>query len=420
MTKSDWEKWKLDEFIEFNPKIQLKKGTKTKKVDMDKLTPFTRKITGYIEADFTSGSKFTNGDTLLARITPCLENGKTAYVDMLDDGEVAFGSTEFIVLRAVEGISAPLFIYYLAVSSDFREIAIASMTGTSGRQRVDVKALEQLEINLPPLEEQKRIAGILGSLDDKIELLQKQNKTLEDMAKAIFKSWFVDFDVVHAKQKGLPKADIMREYHLTDELYDLFPSDFENSSLGPIPLGWQVKTLSNIATLTMGQSPAGTTYNESGEGLPFYQGRTDFEFRFPKKRVYCSAPTRIAEKGDVLISVRAPVGDLNMANERCCIGRGVASIRPNTPNNSFLYYAMLNIQKKFDVFNTEGTVFGSINRKDLSSLAILTPSEDVLREFNAIVTSFDLKIEENLKQIQTLTELRDTLLPPLISGKIRV
>ena len=420
MTKSDWEKWKLDEFIEFNPKIQLKKGTKTKKVDMDKLTPFTRKITGYIEADFTSGSKFTNGDTLLARITPCLENGKTAYVDMLDDGEVAFGSTEFIVLRAVEGISAPLFIYYLAVSSDFREIAIASMTGTSGRQRVDVIALEQLEINLPPLEEQKRIAGILGSLDDKIELLQKQNKTLEDMAKAIFKSWFVDFDVVHAKQKGLPKADIMREYHLTDELYDLFPSDFENSSLGPIPLGWQVKTLSNIATLTMGQSPAGTTYNESGEGLPFYQGRTDFEFRFPKKRVYCSAPTRIAEKGDVLISVRAPVGDLNMANERCCIGRGVASIRPNTPNNSFLYYAMLNIHKKFDVFNTEGTVFGSINRKDLSSLAILTPSEDVLREFNAIVTSFDLKIEENLKQIQTLTELRDTLLPPLISGKIRV
>ena len=212
----------------------------------------------------------------------------------------------------------------------------------------------------------------------------------------------------------------MREYHLTNELYDLFPSDFENSSLGPTPTGWQVKPLSNIATLTMGQSPAGTTYNESGEGLPFYQGRTDFEFRFPKKRVYCSAPTRIAEKGDVLISVRAPVGDLNMANERCCIGRGVASIRPNTPNNSFLYYAMLNIQKKFDVFNTEGTVFGSINRKDLSSLAILTPSEDVRREFDAIVTSFDLKIEENLKQIQTLTELRDTLLPSLISGKIRV
>ena len=355
-------------------------------------------------------------DILFSEIRPA--NGRFALVDF--DAHDFVVSTKLMVLRAHPIIDLK-FLYLLLTNkytlAEFQHIA-ESRSGTFPQITFD--AISYFPIDLPPLDEQKRIAQILGSLDDKIELLQKQNKTLEDMAKAIFKSWFVDFDVVHAKQKGLPKADIMREYHLTDELYDLFPSDFENSSLGPIPSGWHVKTLSNIATLTMGQSPAGTTYNDSGEGLPFYQGRTDFEFRFPKKRVYCSAPTRIAEKGDVLISVRAPVGDLNMANERCCIGRGVASIRPNTPNNSFLYYAMLNIQKKFDVFNTEGTVFGSINRKDLSSLAILTPSEDVLREFNAIVTSFDLKIEENLKQIQTLTELRDTLLPPLISGKIRV
>lgn len=543
-------------------------------------------------------SVYQKGDILLSNIRPYFKKIWHATVD-------GTASNDVIVFHANGGVNSRYLYYILADDNFFAYV----MTGAKGTKmpRGDRKQILQYPVNLPPVEEQKRIAQILGALDDKIELLQKQNKTLEDMAKAIFKSWFVDFDVVHAKaaltkssnlspsvicppcgesaptgQKGvkneentfcnnypptppnggtspargadngpshqlytkhvknlvrgmrqnltpqevklwqhlrkeqlgvkfrrqfpidskyiadfaclekklvleldgsqhaenpsdkertlyledngftvlrfwnseidhnlmgclekirqflhqppLPacgvlspqggqiknKADIMREYHLTDELYDLFPSDFENSSLGPIPLGWQVKTLSNIATLTMGQSPAGTTYNESGEGLPFYQGRTDFEFRFPKKRVYCSAPTRIAEKGDVLISVRAPVGDLNMANERCCIGRGVASIRPNTPNNSFLYYAMLNIQKKFDVFNTEGTVFGSINRKDLSSLAILTPSEDVLREFNAIVTSFDLKIEENLKQIQTLTELRDTLLPRLISGKIRV
>lgn len=264
------------------------------------------------------------------------------------------------------------------------------------------------------------ISQILGSLDDKIELLQKQNKTLEDMAKALFKSWFVDFDVVRAKQKGLPKADIMREYHLTEELYDLFPSSFADSPLGPIPSGWEVKPLSKIAVLTMGQSPAGTTYNETGEGLPFYQGRTDFGFRFPKKRIYCSAPTRIAQKGDILISVRAPVGDLNMANETCCIGRGVASIRSNISKDSFLYYATLSAQTQFDVFNTEGTVFGSINRKDLSSFSILTPIEQLVKEFNNIIGNFDLKIEENLKQIQTLTELRDTLLPRLISGKIKV
>ena len=309
----------------------------------------------------------------------------------------------------------PRFLYYLLKTMNLQSYAAGSAVPTLNRNHI-----HPLDISLPPLEEQKRIAEILGSLDDKIELLQKQNKTLEDMAKALFKSWFVDFDVVRAKQKGLPKADIMREYHLTDDLYDLFPSSFADSPLGPIPSGWEVKPLSKIAVLTMGQSPAGTTYNETGEGLPFYQGRTDFGFRFPKKRIYCSAPTRIAQKGDILISVRAPVGDLNMANETCCIGRGVASIRSNISKDSFLYYAMLSAQTQFDVFNTEGTVFGSINRKDLSSFSILTPIEQLVKEFNNIIGNFDLKIEENLKQIQTLTELRDTLLPRLISGKIRV
>lgn len=309
------------------------------------------------------------------------------------------------------------FLYYLLknIVHDLQAKGHGSVFNTITRDTFDT-----IEIDLPPLDEQKRIADILGAFDDKIELLQKQNKTLEDMAKALFKSWFVDFDVVRAKQKGRPKADIMREYHLTDELYDLFPSSFADSPLGPIPSGWEVKPLSKIAVLTMGQSPAGTTYNETGEGLPFYQGRTDFGFRFPKKRIYCSAPTRIAEKGDILISVRAPVGDLNMANETCCIGRGVASIRSNISKDSFLYYAMLSAQTQFDVFNTEGTVFGSINRKDLSSFSILTPIEQLVKEFNNIIGNFDLKIEENLKQIQTLTELRDTLLPRLISGKIRV
>ena len=309
----------------------------------------------------------------------------------------------------------PRFLYYLLKTMNLQSYAAGSAVPTLNRNHI-----HPLDISLPPLDEQKRIAEILGSLDDKIELLQKQNKTLEDMAKALFKSWFVDFDVVRAKQKGLPKADIMREYHLTEELYDLFPSSFADSPLGPIPSGWEVKPLSKIAVLTMGQSPAGTTYNETGEGLPFYQGRTDFGFRFPKKRIYCFAPTRIAEKGDILISVRAPVGDLNMANETCCIGRGVASIRSNISKDSFLYYAMLSAQTQFDVFNTEGTVFGSINRKDLSSFSILTPIEQLVKEFNNIIGNFDLKIEENLKQIQTLTELRDTLLPRLISGKIRV
>lgn len=356
-------------------------------------------------------SIYHKGDVLVSNIRPYFKKIWHATVD-------GAASNDVIVFHANEGVNSRYLYYTLADDNFFAYV----MTGAKGTKmpRGDRKQILQYPVNLPSLEEQKRIAEILGSLDDKIELLQKQNKTLEDMAKALFKSWFVDFDVVRAKQKGLPKADIMREYHLTEELYDLFPSSFADSPLGPIPSGWEVKPLSKIAILIMGQSPAGTTYNETGEGIPFYQGRTDFGFRFPKKRIYCSAPTRIAEKGDILISVRAPVGDINMANETCCIGRGVASIRSNISKDSFLYYAMLSAQTQFDVFNTEGTVFGSINRKDLSSFSILTPIEQLVKEFNNIIGNFDLKIEENLKQIQTLTELRDTLLPRLISGKIRV
>lgn len=159
---------------------------------MEKLIPFNRKIQGYEDAVFSGGTKFKNGDTLVARITPCLENGKTAYVDFLNDEEVAFGSTEFIVLRAKEGISDSRFIFYFAISDEFRDTAIQLMSGTSGRQRVDTEALKRKVFTLPPLPEQKAIAEVLSSLDDKIDLLTKQNKTLEDLAQAYFRKWFIE------------------------------------------------------------------------------------------------------------------------------------------------------------------------------------------------------------------------------------
>lgn len=398
---------RVEKFIQFNPKIQLKKGTKAKKVDMDKLVPFTRKITGYIEADFTGGSKFINGDTLLARITPCLENGKTAYVNVLEDKEVGFGSTEFIVLRAIEGISIPLFIYYLAVSPDFREIAIASMSGTSGRQRVDVKALEQLEINLPPLEEQKRIAEVLGAFDDKIELLQKQNKTLEDMAKALFKSWFVDFDVVRAKQKGLPKADIMREYHLTDELYDLFPSNFADSPLGPIPSGWEVKPLGAFFPIRTGKKDANVASKEGA--YPFFSCAQNVLWT----NEYSFDETALLLAGN---------GDFNLKWYR---GKFEAYQRtyvliPNEKQDlPFLYYAMQFFLDKITL-GSRGSVIKFITKGMIANYKLVIPEMHLWKSTGLLLGQWLDKIEMNNKEIQTLTELRDTLLPRLISGKIRV
>ena len=173
---SEWKNVRAADFIDFNPRLSIKKGVLATKVSMDKLQPFTKKIPSTERAEFAGGSKFCNGDTIMARITPCLENGKTAFVDILADGEVAFGSTEFIVMRAREGVSDPQFVYYLATSSAFRSVAIKSMVGSSGRQRVQQGVLDELELSVPPLDEQREIGAFLAAIDQKIAI----NNTIND------------------------------------------------------------------------------------------------------------------------------------------------------------------------------------------------------------------------------------------------
>ena len=175
---SEWRTIRAADFIDFNPRLSLKKGDIATKVAMDKLKPFTKKIPETEKAEFNGGAKFCNGDTVMARITPCLENGKTAYVDMLDDGEIGFGSTEFIVMRAKTGISDPQFVYYTAISPVFRNVAIKSMVGSSGRQRVQQSVLEELELSVPDLEEQRRVGAFLARIDEKIALNDRINDNL--------------------------------------------------------------------------------------------------------------------------------------------------------------------------------------------------------------------------------------------------
>lgn len=175
---SEWSTIRAADFIDFNPRLSLKKGAIATKVAMDKLKPFSKKIPETEKAEFNGGVKFCNGDTVMARITPCLENGKTAYVDMLDDGEIGFGSTEFIVMRAKAGISDPQFVYYTAINPTFRNVAIKSMVGSSGRQRVQQSVLEELELSVPDLDEQRRIGSFLARLDEKIALNNRINDNL--------------------------------------------------------------------------------------------------------------------------------------------------------------------------------------------------------------------------------------------------
>jgi type I restriction enzyme S subunit len=172
--------------------------------------------------------------------------------------------------------------------------------------------------------------------------------------------------------------------------------------------------------LTMGQSPPGETYNEGGEGQPFYQGRADFGSRFPTRRVYCTAPTRLAKAGDTLISVRAPVGDINMATEDCAIGRGVAAARHKSGSRSYSYQFMLGLEEVFGRFEAEGTVFGSIGKKDFRAIACARPPRAVIAEFEAMLAPIDSRIDATERDSRTLVGLRDTLLPKLISGELRV
>ena len=273
--------------------------------------------------------------------------------------------------------------------------------------------LENLSVPWPDANERCAIAHILGSLDDKIELNRRMNETLEAMARAIFKSWFVDFDPVRARAEG-------RDTGLPGEIVELFPDSFEDSELDAVPEGWKQSIIRDEFNLTMGQSPPGSTYNETGEGLPFFQGRRDFGFRYPKNRVYCTAPKRIAKHGDAFVSVRAPVGAINMAADRCCIGRGVAGIRHKSGSRSYTYYAMHTLRNHFNRFEAEGTVFGAINKKQFEIIMWIAPPISVIGRFEQIAFPFDERIESNEQESAILAAIRDTLLPKLLSGELHV
>ena len=192
--KSEWQTVRAADFMDFNPRLSIKKGTVATKISMDKLRPFTKAVPSVEQAEFSGGTKFANGDTIMARITPCLENGKTAFVDCLRENEIAFGSTEFIVLRAKPGVSDPQFVYYLATSPEFRNVAIKSMVGSSGRQRVQQPVLENLELTVPKLPEQEKIGHFLAELDDKIALNERVNDNLYDLVNTLYTKLFKDTD----------------------------------------------------------------------------------------------------------------------------------------------------------------------------------------------------------------------------------
>ncbi len=280
-------------------------------------------------------------------------------------------------IRARTGVDQD-FLYYLLKKSvnDLRRQSHGGVFNTITRSTFDV-----VSVNIPSIVTQKKIADILSSLDEKIELNHRMNKTLEQLGQALFRHYFVD---------------------------------------NPEAKNWDEGTLGDIMNITMGQSPPGKSYNNNGDGVVFYQGRADFGLRYPNIRLFTTDPKRFAKVGDVLLTVRAPVGDVNQASERCCIGRGLAAISSRTGAVSFCYYYCHQLKADFLEYNSEGTVFGSINSKQLKALKLKIPPIGLVEKFENEVAVIDKTIMLNSYQVKTLVVLRDSLLPKLISGGIEV
>ena len=400
----EWKEVTLGDFMQCNPKRTIKKGQKARKITMDLLIPHSKTIRNWNYEPYSGGAKFQNGDTIMARITPCLENGKHAFVSILNKGEIAYGSTEYFVFCGKEDVSDNDFVYYLTKTPLFRDTAIKSMVGSSGRQRAQMDVLENLKMLVPKdISDQRRIASILSSLDRKIELNNKINTDLEEMAQAIFKNWFVDFE---------PFKD----------------GKFVDSELGMIPEGWKVGCLGDMGTIVCGKTPSKANSNYYGGDIPFIKIPDMHGNVFVE-----SSEDRLTEQGSLsqikklippyslMVSCIATVGLVSINTKPSHTNQQINTIIPHNKSALFyLYQYIKNNEELLKNMGRGGTTTLNVNTKSFSNIRLLIPSEIALEQFHRVVEGLFKKIELNLHESRTLSLLRDTLLPRLMSGDLEV
>lgn len=336
----------------------------------------------FLQGNRTFGFKYPTFDTYTTVMTKFAKAGDVIMSVRAPVGELNITPVDMCLGRGVCSLRMKngnqSFLFYMMKYYVSHLIKKENGTVFGSVNRDDINGLE---VDIPDdIEEQKKIARFLEMIDDKIELNNEINKNLEQQAQAIYQQMFID-----------------------------------NASSE-----WKKGTLSDIANITMGQSPSGSSYNEHGNGIIFFQGRAEFGFRFPTVRLYTTEPKRMACANDTLMSVRAPVGDLNVAHTDCCIGRGLAAIHSKNNHQSFVLYTMFSLKKQLGVFNGEGTVFGSINRNSLNEMPLVIPSNEKLEEFEVLVAPMDATIRNNYDEIFRLEQLRDTLLPKIMTGELDV
>lgn len=407
-----WDEYMLSDVIYVNPQRKLEKNRLAKYVPMEVLLPFKKYIESYYTKIFNGGIKFKNKDIIMAKITPCLENGKVAYINFLGNDEVAFGSTEYIVFCEKENLTDSEYIYYLIISPEFRRITINSMTGTSGRQRVQTDILKKMKILLPSLTEQKQIGKILSSVDEKIELNNKINNTLEQISQLLFKHWFVDFEFPN--EQGKP--------------YKSTGGEFVDSKLGKIPKGWKICKLLDCGEIICGKTPPKSNKNYFGGNIPFIKIPDMHNNVFILKTV-----DSLTEKGkkfqenktisakSIIVSCIATVGLVSITSSESQTNQQINSLIPlYEPSLYYLYFKLKTLKDYFNTLGGSGSTTLNVNTKIFSNVKVIMPTNIILEKFNKVVSTIFNSILLNSRENLNLSQIRDTLLPKLITGKIRV
>lgn len=411
---SKWRKKQLQEIAFLKPTETLKKGDIAPNIPMANIKEFQRDVVKIDYGEFRGGTKFRNGDTLLAKITPCLENGKTAFVNCLQEDEIGFGSTEFIVLRAKENIDER-FLYYLSISPEFRKQAISLMEGTSGRKRVNENALKISDFLIPDFEEQKKIANILSAIDDKISLNNQINQELEAMAKTLYDYWFVQFDF--PDQNGKPYKSSGGKMVYNPELKR------------EIPEGWGVEDLKDFESkIITGKTPSRANSDNFGGEIPFItigdiRGNT-FIYRTSESLTDLGAnvqQNKYLPEGSLCVSCIATVGEIGFTTEWSHTNQQINSIVfEDETNRYYLYFALKNYFENANASAKTGNTFANMNKEDFSGIRIILPSKEIKNNFHEISEPYFAQIKCLQRQNQELIQFRDWLLPMLMNGQVKV
>ena len=448
---------RITDIVDFNPPRKLKKGQIAPFIDMAALPTNERDIVEITEKAFTGGAKFRNGDTLFARITPCLENGKTGKVSNLSDEVIGHGSTEFIVMTAKDSEIDEDYVYYLARLPEFRKFAQMRMTGTSGRQRVSWQDLAEFTFAFPEPEKRKAAGVFLKTIDDKIRLNTQTNQTLEQIAQAIYKSWFVDYEPTCAKAAVLAAGGSMAEaetaamtaisgktaadlaapaqnhparYQQLADLAAAFPAALTpTENFGEIPEGWEICTLKECSRkIQNGGTPKRGNAEFWDDGtIPWLSsGEVCNNKILIKSKEFITqsgldnSSAKLVPSHSTLVAIYASptAGKCSFCAFESTTNQAVCAVVPKSGYQYFNYF-YLQRQEQYYVSQASGSAQQNISKKIVEETPIFQPTKEILGAFNKIIQPIMDKQISNLIENSKLEETRDSLLPKLINNELK-